>query len=75
MVYFMGLINGVTNLSVARTMGEVQIAVARKILDTQKDQGAAALQLLEAASGAVNQAGDQLVAAATGLGGLLDTRG
>jgi hypothetical protein len=69
----MDLTAAVSNLQASKTIGQVQIAVAKKILDSQRQQGAAALQLLQAATGGVNQAGDQLVAAATGLGGSLDT--
>ena len=69
----MDLTAAVSNLQANKAIGQVQIAVARKILDNQRQQGAAALQLLQAATGGVNQAGDQLVAAATGLGGSLDT--
>ena len=47
--------------------------VARKILDNQQMQGAAAVKLIEAASRGVTTAGDSLVAAATGLGGCVDT--
>lgn len=54
-------------------MGQVQVAVAAKILNNERMQGAAAVKLIEAAAAGVNQAGDALVAAATGLGGTLDT--
>ena len=70
----MDLVSAVTNLRSAQTMGEVQVRVARKILDMEKMQGAAAIKLIEAASQGVATAGDQLVAQATGLGGLLDVR-
>ena len=69
----MDLTAAMSNLQVNKTMGQVQIAVAKKIMDSQRQQGAAALELLQAATGGGNQAGDQLVAAATGLGGSLDT--
>jgi hypothetical protein len=69
----MDLVNAVSGLQQAKVMGQVQIAVAGKILDMQKMQGNAAVKLIEAATSGVNQAGDQLVAAATGLGGSLDT--
>jgi len=54
-------------------MGEIQIRVAKKILDSQKQSGQGALQLLEAASNGASKAGDQLTAAAIGLGGEVDT--
>ena len=53
-------------------MSQVQYAVAGKILDQQRSDGNAAIKLIQAATSGVNQAGDQLVAAATGLGGTLD---
>ena len=70
---FMDLTSAVTGLQQAKTLGDVQVRVAQKILDTQKFQGAAAVKLIEAASTGVNQAGDTLAAAATGLGGRVDT--
>jgi len=71
----MELANSLSNLSQANTMSKVQIAVARKVMDNQKMQGAAALELLNAANAGVSKAGDELVAAATGLGSHLDTYG
>jgi len=71
----MDLTSALSGLKQAQVLGQVQIAVARKVLDSQRSQGAAAVQLIEAASRGVSQAGDELVAQATGLGGLLDTRG
>jgi hypothetical protein len=68
----MDLVNAVSGLQQARVMSQVQIAVAAKIMDSQRMQGNAAMQLLKAAAGGVNKAGDELVAAATGLGGDLD---
>jgi hypothetical protein len=44
-------------------------------LDAQKLQGDAAIELIKAASGSTDTAGDQLVAAATGLGSELDVHG
>ena len=69
----MDLTGAISNLQTNKTMGQIQIAVARRIMDSQRQQGDAALQLLQAATTGVTQAGDQLVAAATGLGGSLDT--
>jgi len=71
----MDLVSAFSNMSAARTMGEVQMAVAKKMLDSQRMQGAAAVQLIQAASNTGSQAGDALVAQATGLGGTLDTYG
>ncbi|MBC8105830.1 MAG: putative motility protein [Anaerolineae bacterium] len=71
----MDLATSFSNLSQANTMSKVQIAVAQKVMDNQKMQGAAALELLNAASSGLSKAGDELVAAATGLGSRLDTYG
>ena len=49
--------------------------VARKILESEQTQGNGALQLLNAASNGVAQAGDELTAQAIGLGGSLDVYG
>ena len=56
-------------------MSGVQMRIARKVLDVQEFQGAAVLKLIDAAGSAAAQAGDGLVAAATGLGGEIDTYG
>ena len=69
----MDLTSAITGLQQAQTMSAVQISVARKILDMQQFQGDAAVKLIEAASQTTNHAGDALVAAATGLGGQVDT--
>jgi hypothetical protein len=69
----MDLVSGITGFQQAGLMAKIQFAVARKMLDMQQMQGSAALKLVNAASANVNQAGDALVAAATGLGGEIDT--
>jgi hypothetical protein len=71
----MDLVNAAVNLKQAETMTRVQYAVARKLMETQKSQGAAIVQLIDAAGQNSAQAGDALVAAATGLGGSIDTYG
>ena len=71
----MDLVGAITNLQASKALGEVQLRVARKILDDQQFQGGAAVKLIQAASDGMNQAGDTLAAQATGLGGLLDVRG
>jgi hypothetical protein len=68
----MDLVSAVSGLQQAKVIGQVQMAVAKKVMDMQRMQGGAALQLLQAASDGAQSAGDQLVAAATGLGGSLD---
>ena len=69
----MDLVASVVNFKQAQMASRVQYAVAAKIMDTQKDAGASALKLLAAATQGATSAGDQLAAAATGLGGSLDT--
>ena len=71
----MDLVNAAVSLKQAEVATQVQYAVARKLLDSQRQQGNAAIQLLQAASQAGPAVGDELVAAATGLGGSLDTYG
>lgn len=71
----MDLTSAVVGLKHAETMSAIQMKVAKKVLDMQKFEGAAALKLIEAASRTTAQAGDELVAAATGLGGGIDTYG
>jgi hypothetical protein len=70
----MDLVSTFTGMQQAKLASQVQYAVAGKILDQQRSDGAAAVQLIEAATAGANRAGDQLVAAATGLGGTLDVR-
>ncbi len=68
------LTNSIIAMKHGQAVSQVQFAVARKIMDQQQLQGAAAVKLIEAASKGAS-AGDALVAAATGLGGELDTLG
>lgn len=58
----------------AENASRVQYAVAAKMLQSQRDSGAAAIKLIEAATNGISKSGDQLVAAATGLGAVLDVR-
>jgi hypothetical protein len=67
----MDLVNAVVGLQQAQVTSEIQIRVARKIMDSQEQQGSAAIALIDAADANVNNAGNALVAA-TGLGGQLD---
>ena len=69
----MDLTSAISGLQQAQTMSAVQISVARKILDMQQLEGDAAVKLIQAASQTSGNAGDTLVAAATGLGGHVDT--
>ncbi len=69
----MDLAAAFTNLEQAKTLASVQIAVAGQILKNQRTEGSSAVKLLQTADNSVAQAGDELTAAATGLGGALDT--
>jgi hypothetical protein len=71
----MDLTSAISGLQTAKVMSQIQYAVARKVLDAENANGAAAIKLLEAASKGASQAGDALVTAATGLGGEIDTYG
>lgn len=68
-----GLVNMAVGMKQAETVSRVQMAVAKKVMDADKMNGAAAIKLLNAATNASSQAGDALVASATGLGGEIDT--
>ena len=71
----MDLTAALTNFQHAKAISGVQMRVARKVLDMQEFQGAAAIRLIEAATQSAGSAGDALVAASTGLGGEIDTYG
>ena len=71
----MDLVNSISGLQQAQTLSQVQVAVATKVMDVTKMEGAGALELLRSAFGGSSQAGDALAAAATGLGGRIDTYG
>jgi hypothetical protein len=71
----MDLVNAFSGMKQAQVMSQVQYAVAGKIMDQQRMDGAAAVKLIEAATAGAGKAGDQLVAAATGLGASLDVYG
>lgn len=71
----MDLVTSAIAFKQASTMAKVQYAVAGKIMDQQRSDGAAMVKLLNAANLGVNKAGDQMAAAATGLGGTLDVHG
>jgi hypothetical protein len=71
----MDLVSAFTGMQQAKLASQVQYAVAAKSMDMERMQGAAAIQLLQSASQGASKAGDAMVAAATGLGGSLDTYG
>lgn len=70
-----GLVQGAVNSKAAENASHVQMAVAKKIMDSQRMDGQNVLKLLNAATAGPAAAGDQLVAAATGLGGSIDAYG
>lgn len=67
-----GLISCASAIQQATLANKIDYAVAGKVLDAKKAQGAGVLQLLNAAMVGPDGPGDALVAAATGLGGQLD---
>jgi Putative motility protein len=69
----MDLVNAAIGMRQAENAAKVQYAVARKMLDMQQVQGAAVVKLIDAAAKNTVEAGDKLIAAATGLGGNVDT--
>ena len=69
------LTSGIVNFQQAALMSKIQFSVARKILDAQRMQGAAAIELIDAASSGASRAGDDLAVAASGLGAEIDVRG
>jgi len=71
----MDLTQAISGLQQANVTSQIQFAVARKVLDAQQANGASAIKLLQAATQGPSKAGDALVAAATGLGGEIDTYG
>ena len=68
----MDLVGAISSLQMSKTLGEVQLRVAKKILDSQQLGGSAAVKLIDAATQGVSKASDALAAQATGLGNLLD---
>ncbi len=69
----MDMVASAINFKQAEIASRVQYAVAAKILNQQEQVGASVIKLIDAAGKGFAQAGDSLVAAATGLGGSLDT--
>jgi hypothetical protein len=70
----MDLVGACSSCQQAGVMAQVQLAVAKKIMNTQKTEGQAMVGLIEAATKGVSDAGDQLAAASIGLGGLVDVK-
>jgi hypothetical protein len=68
----MDLVNAIIGMRQASLTARIQTRVAAKIMDVQRMNGAAALKLLDAANVGTSKAGDEFVAAATGLGREVD---
>ena len=71
----MDLVNAAVGLKQAQTSAAIQTAVARKVMQADRAQGDAAVQLIEAATSGVAAKSDALMSAATGLGGGIDVTG
>lgn len=69
----MDLVSAIIGLDQAKAISAVQIAVAGKMLDVDRSTGDAAVKLIQSADQEVTNSGDALAAAATGLGGTIDT--
>jgi len=68
----MSVANLATSMQSAQLSQQIGYAVAGKAMDAQRQQGAAALQLLQSSQ---IGPGDSMVAAATGRGGAIDVYG
>jgi hypothetical protein len=69
----MDLVNAIVASKQQQLTSQVQFAAAGKILQAQRADGAAALELLNAADVSGEKAVDTLAIAASGVGGSLDT--
>ena len=69
----MDLVNAIVASKQQQLASQVQFAAAGKILAAQREDGSAALQLLNAADLSGEKAVDTLAVAASGVGGSLDT--
>jgi hypothetical protein len=67
----MDLTPAISGMQQAQTLSAVQVSVAAKVMDMQRLEGNAAVQLIQAAGQSAS--GDVMVAAATGVGGQIDT--
>jgi len=68
----MDLVNAAVGIKHASIMSQVQARVAKKIMDCEEMNGAAALKLLEAAQVGMSEAGENLGSAVSHLGNQLD---
>ncbi len=58
----------------AQVSSQISVSVAAKSLDAARQEGDAAVQLIDAAGASGPQPGDALVAKATGMGTFLDVQ-
>jgi hypothetical protein len=68
----MDLTNAIVGLQQSQLTSQIQIAVAKKILDVQQQSGADATKLLDSAEQGFSRSADALSVLATQLGGSLD---
>lgn len=68
----MDLVTAATNFTQANLDTKIQYAVAKKMLDSQSQQGAAIVSMIQKADINQSQASSDMVVAATGLGGSVD---
>ncbi len=66
-------INTASAIQQSQTANQVQVTVAGKVLDEARSEGAAIVSLIQSAGAIGVGPGDPGVAAATGLGGRIDT--
>jgi len=71
----MDLTNAIVGLQQAQVTSQIQIAVAGKILDMERTNGADATELLDSAEQGFSRSADTLATLASGLGGNLDVQG
>jgi hypothetical protein len=69
----MDLVNAIVTSQQQQLDSQVQFAAARQILKAQRQEGSAALELLNAADVSGEKAVDTLAVAASGVGGNVDT--
>jgi hypothetical protein len=70
----MDLVTGLSSIGQTNTLSSVQMAVTKKVLDTERAEGAGAIQMLQAATQGMPGAGSPSrdPALSLGLGGQLD---
>lgn len=64
--------SSISAYQLSQTQSQVQFSVAAKVLNLAREEGSAAIELLQSAGGRGAGPGDPLTAAATGLGRQVD---